>query len=248
MDNTAKKEHRKRERIPYSEELLISYMMTVKVKAIDISKGGLYVHTGQTLEAGTTVEVLLPFKKGKLKVKAKIRHTQEGVGMGLSFIELDDTQSAQIMELIEATRKKPPKFRAEKPTVLFVDDNETSRKMIKHKLISEGFWVVEAKDGIEAINILHEEPVDIMLLDLYMEKMDGFKVLSIVKGSLKWKTLPVIVYTANSTEGIVDKAINAGADDFLLKSITSPHKLADVMRKIIKRQENQTNSIEYEEK
>lgn len=239
MDDTGKKEHRKRERIPYSEELLVSYMMTVKVKAIDISNGGLYVHTNQTLELGTTVEVLLPFKKGKLKIKAKIKHVQERVGMGLSFIELDDTRRAQIKELMEATKKKPPKFRAEKPTVLFVDDNETSRKMIKHKLTSEGFWVIEAKDGIEAINILHEEPVDIMLLDLYMERMDGFKVLSIVKGSLKWKDLPVIVYSANSTGDIVDKAINAGADDFLLKSVTPPGKLADIMKKIIKRQENQ---------
>ncbi|GMR03253.1 MAG: hypothetical protein BMS9Abin21_082 [Thermodesulfovibrionia bacterium] len=238
MDDPAKKDHRRRERIPYDKELTVAYMMKVKVKAIDISKGGLYVHTAQTLERGTMLEVFLPFKSGTLKVKAEVKHTQEGVGMGLSFTDMDETEMTKLMELLETTRKKPPRFRAEKPTVLFVDDDEVSRKMVKHKLISEGFWIIEASDGIEAINTLHEESVDIILLDLYMERMDGLKVLSIIKGSSKWQDIPVIVYSSKSTDDVVDKAMNAGADDFLLKSLSSPHKIAETIKKLLKRREN----------
>ncbi len=238
MDNAAQKEHRRRERIPYDKELTVAYMMKVKVKAIDISKGGLYVHTAQTLKSGTILEVFLPFKSGTIKVKAEVKHSQEGVGMGLSFADMDETLMAKLMELLEITREKPPRFRAEKPTVLFVDDDEVSRKMVKHKLISEGFWIIEASDGIEAINTLHEEAVDIILLDLHMEKMDGLKVLSIIKGSPKWQNIPVIVYSSKSTEDVIDKAMNAGADDFLLKSLSSPQKIADTIKKILKRREN----------
>jgi CheY-like chemotaxis protein len=237
MDNTAKKEHRKRKRIPFDKEITLAYMMERKVKAIDLSQGGLYVHTEYTLKTGTMVEIFLPLKNREIKIKAKVMHEQQGVGMGLKFMEIDETQRAQLEELVLHTRRKPPSFRASKPTILFVDDNEKSRKMIKHKLISEGFWIVEAVDGIEAINALHEEPIDIILLDLYMEKMDGFKVLSIVKGSSKWKHIPVIIYTAHGAEEIIDKAINAGADDFLLKSVTAPKKLAEIMRTFINRLE-----------
>lgn len=238
MDDTAKKEHRRRERIPFDKEITLAYMVREKVKAIDLSQGGLYVHTAHTFKSGTAVDVFLPFKNKEIKIKAQVKHEQKGVGMGLKFVEIDETQRAQLDELLSQTRKKPPSFRSAKPTILFVDDNEKSRKMIKHKLISEGFWIVEANDGIEAINALHEEPIDIILLDLYMEKMDGFKVLSIVKGSSKWKHIPVIIYSAQGSEEVIDKAINTGADDFLLKSVTAPQKLAEIMRTYINRQES----------
>jgi len=239
MDNTDRKDHRKQERVPYSKDLTINYTLTIKVKSIDISIGGLYIYTEQSLRLGTMVEIFLPYKEQRLKVKAEVKHIQEGVGIGLMFVDLDKNLKAKIEELILDLKKKPEQFKADKPKVLFVDDNQMSRKMIKHKLLSEGFWIIEADNGVEAIKALGEGDVDVILLDLFMEKMNGFKVLSIVKGSPKWKDIPVIVYSAKGTEDVIDRAMNAGADDFLLKMITSPAKLAESIRNVIKRYKEQ---------
>ncbi len=228
-------EQRTKERIPFNWEVVING--TIPAKAIDISKGGLYIHTAHPFKVGDIIDISLPFKDETLTVKAKIKHKQTGVGFGLMFVDLDDVKIHQINELIKETIKKPSKLRANKSTVLFVEDNDVSRQMIKHRLISEGFWVIEARDGIEAIKILNEQPVDIIILDLYMEKMNGFKVLSIIKESEQWKNIPVVVYSAKGTSDVMDKVFDAGADDFLLKMVTSPAKLADVLRTLIKRRE-----------
>jgi len=238
---SGQEEQRTKERIPFNKEIIIND--TIKAMAIDISKGGMYIHTSQTFKIGHIIELTLSFKDRKINLKAKVKHVQKGVGMGLMFIDMDDIKMTYIKELIDYTKRKPPKFRTEKPIVLFVEDNEKSRRMVKHKLVSEGFWVVEACDGVEAIKILNEEQIDIILLDLYMDKMNGFKVLSILKSSSDWENIPVVVYSAKGSDEVIDKDINAGADNFLLKMVTSTAKLADVLRTAIKRRKSLKDSM-----
>lgn len=230
-------ELRRQERIYFNKQITINE--TIKVTAIDISTGGLYVHTPQTLKSGIIVDLSIPFKDKTIKIKAKVKHVQTGIGMGLRFMDLDDVKIAQINELIKISRRKPTKSRADKPSVLFVEDNEMSRRMIKQKLTSEGFWIIEAKDGVEAINILAEEHIDIILLDLYMDKMSGFKVLSILKSSPEWKDIPVVVYSAQGTDDVIDKVLGAGADSFLVKMITSPAKIAEALKAQLTRRKDE---------
>ena len=73
---------------------------------------------------------------------------------------------------------------------------------------------------VEAMKILREQTPDLVILDLYMKKMDGFKVLSILQTNPKWKDLPVIVCSTSGTEDVMKKVIDAGADEFLNKMIT----------------------------
>jgi len=237
MKDSDSSEHRKKERIPYNKEIVVND--TILVRAIDISKGGVYIHTSHSFEPGSVVEVSLPFRDKMLKIMARVKHAQTGVGMGLMFIDLDDMKIAQIQELIDDITKKPPKPKTEKPTVLFVEDDDMSRKMIKNKLNSEGLWVIEAENGIEAIKALKEQSVDVILLDLFMRKMDGFKVLSIIRESPEWKHVPVVVLSAQGTDEVIDKAMSAGADQFLLKMVTPPAKLAEVIKTIIKQQKSE---------
>ena len=234
-------ELRKQERVYFNKQITIN--TTIKVTAIDISIGGLYVHTAHTpFKPGTIIDLSLPFKDTAIEVKAKVKHVQKGVGMGLRFMDLDDVKIAQINELIKISRRKPTKSRADKPSVLFVEDNEMSRRLIKQKLTSEGFWIIEAKDGVEAINILTEEHIDIILLDLYMDKMSGFKVLSILKSSPEWQDIPVVVYSAKSTDDVIDKVLNAGADSYLVKMITSPAKIAETLKAELARREGEKHN------
>ncbi len=232
-------DQRKKERIPFNKEIIING--NIKVNAIDISIGGIYLHTTHAFKRGELVKLTLPFKEESIDVAAKVKHTQSEVGMGLMFVDLDDIKINQIKELIAYTKRQPPRIRSSKPVILFVEDNETSRRMVKHKLISEGFWVIEAINGVEAIKILNEDSIDAILLDLYMEKMNGFKVLSIIKNSPKLADIPVVVYSAKGSDEIIDKVINAGADDFLLKMVSSPSKIAEVLRTLIDRRANPDN-------
>ncbi len=227
MDN----KQRAQERIPYHERIMIN--STITVQSIDISKGGLYVHTDHPFQAGSVVEISLPIDSEELKIKARIKYEHAGVGIGLRFIDLDDIQKAKIEELIEDIKRKPPMPKRDKPGVLLVDDNTMSRKIMKSELSLEGFWVVEATNGIDAIKALEEQPVDIVVIDLFMDKTDGFEVLSAIRGSPEWKDIPLIVLSKKYTDDVRDAVTSAGADDFLLKMVTPPSKLAEVLRKFL---------------
>ena len=123
---------------------------------------------------------------------------------------------------------------SEKKKVLIVDDNDMTRRINKSKLMLDGFTVLEAIDGVEAIKILETKVPDVIVLDLHMEKMDGFKVLALLKGSPRWKDIPVIVFSARVTPLEIERAMSAGADEFLVKMTTSPAKLSERVKGILK--------------
>ena len=91
-----------------------------------------------------------------------------------------------------------------------------------------------AINTVVLFNVLKKITPDLIIFDLYMEKMDGFKVLMILKSSPKWKDVPIIVFSSHGTQDVIDKVINAGADEFLLKMITSPSKLAQKAKAVLK--------------
>jgi CheY-like chemotaxis protein len=232
MDNEDKKDRRKYERFPFREDIQIdgSRMCT----SMDISEIGLYISAMQSYEINSVIDVTIPFKGGKLTVKAQVRHCQPGIGMGVILVDLNAEQRANIKELIESITKKPDQSDIEGKNILLVEDNNTSRQAIKSALCKEGFCVIEASDGIEAIKLLSERNPDLILLDLYMKGMDGLKVLSLIKTNQKWKELPVIVCSAHDTQDVKEKVMNAGADGFLSKSGTSPAKLAQYAKTILR--------------
>ncbi len=77
---TFHEEHRRQERVPYKKDIMLND--DVKVKAIDISEGGMYIHTFHLFRAGDIVDVSLPLRGETFKIKARIKHVQKGVGMG----------------------------------------------------------------------------------------------------------------------------------------------------------------------
>ncbi len=231
MDNP--KERRKFVRVPFVKDIVINNNITVK--SIDLSEGGLYVYTDRLFEVRSMLDVTIPLNGEKLTLKARIEHTQPSVGMGLKFIYSDDVQRDKIKNFIERKTAKEPQAEKEKKTVLLVEDNEMSRDISKNKLTLEGFHVVAVEDGIEAIKFLQAKTPDLIILDLFMEKLDGFKVLTIIRESPRWKDIPVIVFSVKGTQDVVEKVINAGADEFLVKMITSPKKLLETARNVLKR-------------
>jgi CheY-like chemotaxis protein len=107
--------------------------------------------------------------------------------------------------------------------VLFVDDTLQFQKIYKSKLMTEGFKVTTASNGVEALKCLAAEIPDIVLLDINMPIMDGFKVLSAMRANPAQAEVPVLVFSARGNEDEVSQAIELGANGFLVKSTTTPN-------------------------
>ena len=116
--------------------------------------------------------------------------------------------------------------------VLVVEDSSTTRKVISITLSKQGYEVIEARDGIEAVNTLSELQPDLILLDIILPKMDGYKVLSIIKENPDLRNVPVIMLT--SRDGLLDrvKGKMAGSTAYLTKPF-KPQKLVDTIDKVL---------------
>ncbi len=84
--------------------------------------------------------------------------------------------------------------------ILMVDDMEENLYLLETLLKGSGYKVVTAKDGVEAINRLKEEPIDMIVSDILMPRMDGFQLCRECKKDDSFKNIPFIFYTATYTE------------------------------------------------
>jgi len=100
MGNHENQEQREYERFPYREDILIDGAKLCS--SMDISEGGIYISAIQLFEKDSVLDVAIPFKGEKLIVKGKVQHVQQGIGMGIMFIDLNDDQKAAIKEIIES--------------------------------------------------------------------------------------------------------------------------------------------------
>ncbi len=110
-------------------------------------------------------------------------------------------------------------------TVLMADDNPEMRLLLTNILQQQGHLVIEAGDGDDLLFWIKEERPDVILLDLHMPKMDGFKVLETLKNMEGYNDIPVIVITASQNKSDMAMAHELGAHSFIPKP-WSAHDLA----------------------
>lgn len=120
--------------------------------------------------------------------------------------------------------------------VLIVDDDPDIRDVLKLTLAEENYSVLEAEDGVEALKIINSKPLDLVILDYKIPKMDGRQVLKRVKRDLLLRHLPIIMLTGKSElEDKVD-GMDAGADDYVTKPF-EPKELLARIRMTLRRAE-----------
>lgn len=102
--------------------------------------------------------------------------------------------------------------------VLLVEDDEFLREICKKKLEKEGFNVVVAVDGTEALKKIENENPKLILLDVILPGVDGFEILKAVKGNMKTANVPVIMLTNMGQTSEVEKGLNLGADEYIVKA------------------------------
>lgn len=115
-----------------------------------------------------------------------------------------------------------------KPLVLLVDDDPNQRRLFKAYLVGLDVEIIEAEDGMHALNMLKERQPHLVITDISMPNMDGFKLLETIKRSPDTGSIPVIVLTSDNDMATREKAFYLGADDF----ITSGQKRDDFMPRI----------------
>lgn len=109
--------------------------------------------------------------------------------------------------------------------ILLVDDDMYIRDLYAEVLKDEGYDVLIASDGEEAISVASANTPDLILLDIMLPKIDGIQVLSKLKADAKLKTVPVIMLTNFGQEDLVKQAVNIGSAEYLLKYNITPGEI-----------------------
>lgn len=118
-----------------------------------------------------------------------------------------------------------------KDTILVVDDEKEIRNLIEIYLLNDGYNVIKAKDGQEALDILKKENIHLMVLDIMMPKMDGIEVCRRVRESLN---IPILMLSAKSEDMDKIQGIMTGADDYLTKPF-NPLELTVRIKALLRR-------------
>src|SRR5688572_6668102 len=102
--------------------------------------------------------------------------------------------------------------------VLIVDDQATNRKLLRVQLEAEGVSIVEAVDGIHALELIERESLDAVISDIVMPRMDGYRLCHAVRKNPAWDTLRFILYSNTCTSPADMKLSDTvGADQFIPK-------------------------------
>jgi two-component system aerobic respiration control protein ArcA len=125
------------------------------------------------------------------------------------------------------------KSHSETRTILVVDDDEVMRNAIKRILESEGYKVLLAQDGLELSKILETTRLDMILLDVNLPWVDGLELCRLIKAHYNFKAVPLIIISARKDKGDVEKGIEAGADDYLIKPFDVDNMLSLVNRRLL---------------
>ena len=106
---------------------------------------------------------------------------------------------------------------ADPDIVLIVDDNEVNRDLLARRVRQEGYEVKVACDGFEALEVVHAESLDLILLDIMMPQMNGYQVLEALKADPSLRYIPVVMISAVDDIDSVVRCIELGAEDYLSK-------------------------------
>jgi two-component system alkaline phosphatase synthesis response regulator PhoP len=126
---------------------------------------------------------------------------------------------------------KQTKFDKEKnktPIILVVDDNQQNLELLQAYLEDIDCKSVPAYDGLEALEIVADQPPDLILLDVMMPKMSGFEVCKRLKNDPKTEDIPIIMVTALNEYGDIERGIDSGTDDFISKPVNKLELLTRV--------------------
>ena len=137
--------------------------------------------------------------------------------------------------------RQEQKVMGDKIKILVVDDESRMRKLVRDFLEREGYQVLEAGDGLEAMELFYEEKdIALLILDVMMPKMDGITVLQNIRA--KGNDVPILILTAKSEVDDRVLGLDSGADDYLSKPFAAKELLARI-RSVTRRRTEAVSSV-----
>lgn len=120
----------------------------------------------------------------------------------------------------------------DKKRILFVDDERDLLEMVTLRLKAQGYEVITACDGQEGLDKARREKPDLIILDLMLPKIDGYKVCRLLKFDEKYKNIPIIMFTARAQDKDEKLGFEVGADVYLNKPFDPDFFLAKIQELI----------------
>ena len=118
-------------------------------------------------------------------------------------------------------------------TILIVDDSESIREVVSFTLENEGYNILIAVDGKDALKFLDGRVIDLILTDLHMPEMDGIELIKVVRKMPKYERIPILFLTTESQATRKMEAKEAGATGWIIKPF-APAKLIAALNKVIR--------------
>ncbi|MFI4911166.1 MAG: two-component system response regulator [Sedimentisphaeraceae bacterium JB056] len=137
--------------------------------------------------------------------------------------------------------------KGQKPTILIVDDNIPNLELLQAYLEDTDCHLEQAEDGYKALEMIEANKPDLLILDVMMPKISGFEICKRLKNDPKTADMPIIMVTALSEMGDIERAIDCGTDDFLSKPVNRIELLTRVktMLRIKDLSDKLERSLEY---
>jgi len=118
--------------------------------------------------------------------------------------------------------------------ILIIEDDKFLRELITKKVGKEGYEVVGAMDGEEGLTMAGKEQPSLILLDLILPTMDGFEVLRRLKEQETTKNIPIIILSNLGQKEDIDKGMQLGATDYMIKAHFTPGEITEKIKSIVK--------------
>ena len=120
----------------------------------------------------------------------------------------------------------------DKKKILLVEDEPEFRLGVRTRLEANGYEVIEAEDGAKGLELARNGEPDLIILDLMLPKMDGYKVARLLKFDEKRRQIPIVMLTARSQQQDKDTGLAVGADAYMTKPFKS-EELLETMAKLL---------------
>jgi DNA-binding response OmpR family regulator len=118
--------------------------------------------------------------------------------------------------------------------ILIAEDSATIRRLVAARLTADGYDVLEASDGEEAVTLAQRELPDLLVLDKVMPKFDGFEVVRVLREDPRTRAMPIVMLTERTREDDVLDGLGLGVEEYMPKPF-SPHELSARIRRTLAR-------------
>lgn len=143
----------------------------------------------------------------------------------------DDSGTGQLARTTQQAARIRGKVKMARK-ILVVDDQENIARIVRMMLENKGYATIWAADGAEALRLAKTEEPDLILLDVMLPKIDGFKVCRLLKFDKKYSHIPIVLLTAKSSPGDKQTGREVGADYYLEKPF-QPVQLIQVIEQLL---------------